>query len=63
MNILTPLLAVVLGALAIAVNRYFAGPKLFEQIAVVVVVLVVVLWILSVFGLLGGLTLDMPRAG
>jgi ABC-type sugar transport system permease subunit len=52
MSVITPIVAVVLGILAIAVNRHFAGPKLFEHIIIVVVLVVVVVWLLGLLGLL-----------
>lgn len=52
MNVITPIIAVVLGILAIVINRHFAGPKIFDQVIIVVVLLVVVVWILGLLGLL-----------
>ena len=52
MSIVTPIIAVILGALAIALNRHFVGPKLFEQIIIGVVVLVVVIWLLGLLGVM-----------
>ena len=60
MNVLPPLVAVVLGALAFFANRELGGPPVFNTIIIVVVLLVIVLWLLATLGLLGDLYIGSP---
>lgn len=55
------ILLIVVGALLWAANNYIPMDAKIRNIVNIVVVFVVVLWLLSIFGLLSGLDTPVPR--
>jgi hypothetical protein len=61
MNALWPILVIVLGAVGWYLIKYLAAPKPFEVALICVVVLLLLVWLVGVFG--GGLYVPRISAG